>query len=144
MITPKEDLISGIIREKLSQMTHALFYNLEDNRIPFGNKLVHYMGMDVDGKLLFCFKPSQMDELEKREPFGGRLLFFKKGLPYYIWTEGLTSILHRQGNLFLLHFQPSFVEVSKAKQTQHYFGLRRPSERFWNWIWLKNYKEYGY
>lgn len=144
MIPIKEDLITGIVREKLSQMTHALFFNLEDNRIPFGNKLVHYMGMDIDGKLLFYFKPSPIEELDKQDQFGGRLLFFKKGLSYYIWTEGLTSILHRQGNLFLLRFQPSFVEVSKAKQTQRYFGLRRPSERFWNWLWLKKNKEYGY
>lgn len=125
-------------------MTHALFFNLEDSLVPFGNKLVHYMGMDADGKLLFYFKPSVIDELDKPQPFAGRLLFFKKGLSYYIWTEGLTSILHRQGNLFLLHFQPSFVEVSRAKQTERYFGLQKSRVRFWEWLWQKNTKQYGY
>lgn len=82
------------IREKIGQLRNAVMYVSSSGLVKLGNDVVTALNVDEEGQLWFLTnRPGQHLE-ECEQSFPARLLFYRKGIQYFMEISGRATIVN--------------------------------------------------
>lgn len=80
------------IREKVCELRSAIMYVTSNGLVKLGNDIVTALKVDDEGQLWFITnRPTHAEECE--ESFPARLLFYKKGVNFFLEVSGKATIV---------------------------------------------------
>ena len=88
------------IREKIYEIRSAVMYSMSNALVKIPNNIVTAIKVDDEGHLWFLSKrPLQyVDQCEQYFP--ARLVFYKKGIPYYLEVSGNAIIVNNEYHMY--------------------------------------------
>lgn len=83
------------IREKVCQLRNAVMYVGSEGLVKLGNDIVTALRVDEEGQLWFLTNhPPSYSAEECEQDFPARLLFYKKGVDYFVEVSGKATIVN--------------------------------------------------
>src|SRR5258706_11538345 len=87
------------IREKILQIRSAVMYSMSNALVKIPNNIVTAINVDDEGHLWFLSKrPLQYVE-QCEQNFPARLVFYRKGIPFYVEVSGNAIIVNNGYNI---------------------------------------------
>ncbi len=101
------------IREKIYRIRSAVMYSMSNALVKIPNNIVTAIKVDDEGQLWFLSKrPLQyVDQCEQNFP--ARLVFYRKGIPYYIEVSGSAMIVNN--GYYIINATDGIVETREEK-----------------------------
>src|SRR5690242_3284628 len=132
------------IQTKLSQIENAVMYSMGNNLGKLPNDVIHFLRIDDGGQIWFTgHKPrGWVRTYDQRFPV--RLLFYRKGIDFYIETNGIASIANaeeilqnrdaiEQGGV-LFKMTPSSLEYTETGKQHTAPGTNKITAGIYNWL----------
>ncbi len=101
------------IREKIYQIRSAVMYSMSNALVKIPNNIVTAINVDDEGHLWFLSRrPLQyLDQCEQNFP--ARLVFYRKGIPFYLEVSGNAIIVNNGYNI--INDTEGIVETKEEK-----------------------------
>ena len=81
------------LKEKISELKTALFYNLSSSVLKIPNSVINVLEADDMGQLWFCMQPPVKCVTELEDDFLSELQLYQKGKSFYLKITGKTFIV---------------------------------------------------
>lgn len=132
------------IQSKLSQVENAVMYPMSNDIGKLPNDVIHFLRVDEFGQIWFTgHKPrGWVRTYDQRFPV--RLLFYRKGIDFYIETSGMATIANAEEILqnqnevgstsVLFKMIPSSLEYTTTGKQHSMQGLSRVTSNIYNWF----------
>jgi len=111
------------IKNKLQQIKSAVMYSTTGNITRLPNDIVEFESVDDDGLLWFSAHVPRSWEKAYELHFPAKLLFYKKGIDYYVEITGTAVVINKQdvmhggnmqGGKLLLKMVPYYIEYTET------------------------------
>jgi hypothetical protein len=132
------------IQNKLGQIESAVMYPMSSDVGKLPNDVIHFLKVDDYGQIWFAgHKPrGWVRTYDQRFPV--RLLFYRKGIEFYIETSGVATIANAEEILqhrdlindgaVLYKMTPTLLEYTQTRKPQPAAGTNKFSNIFYNWF----------
>src|SRR5687767_2062883 len=132
------------LQQKLSEIENAVMYPMSDNVGKLPNDVIHFLRIDDSGQIWFTgHKPrGWVRTYDQRFPV--RLLFYRKGVDYYIETNGMATIANAEEVLqnrenvskgaVLFKMTPSLLEYTETGRQHSAPGINKVAAGIYNWF----------
>jgi general stress protein 26 len=119
------------IREKIYQVRSAVMYSMSNELVKIPNNIVTALKVDDEGQLWFLSKRPLQDVDQCERDFPARLLFYRKGIPFYLEVSGKATIVN---NAFGIGKSEDIAETKKEqpvliKMSMKNLEYTEPAER---------------
>ena len=132
------------IQNKLSQVESAMMYPMSSDLGKLPNDVIHFLKVDENGQIWFAGHKPRGWVRTYDQRFHARLLFYKKGIEFYIETSGVATIAnaeeilqHRDlmdNNSVLYKMTPSMLEYTETRKQQSSNGSNKLAYGLYNWL----------
>lgn len=131
------------IENRLNEISSAVMYSQSNNLGKLPNDIVTFYKMDDCGQLWFTgHKPKNWVRTYEQN-FPARLFFYRKGVSFYIETNGIARIANKdelansndiKPGTLLFKMVPSLIEYIETGKQQSLPGIHNPLSQFYNWL----------
>jgi len=132
------------LQRKLSEIENAVMYPMNNDLGKLPNDVIHFLKIDDTGQIWFTGHKPRGWVRTYDQHFPVKLLFYRKGINYYIETNGIATIAnaeevlqHRedmnQGNV-LFKMTPSLLELTEKGRQHAAPGLNKFTSTIYNWF----------
>ena len=87
------------IREKILHIRSAVMYSMSNALVKIPNNIVTAINVDDEGHLWFLAKRPMQYVEECEQNFPARLVFYRKGIPFYLEVSGNAIIVNNGYNI---------------------------------------------
>ena len=112
------------IKNKLEQIKSAVMYTTNSNSVRLPNDIVEFESVDEDGLLWFSANGPRSWEKAYELHFPTKLIFYRKGVDYYVEITGTAVVVNKQDVMFgtnnieggklLLKMVPYYIEYTET------------------------------
>ncbi len=132
------------IQEKLKQIESAVMYSMSNNVGKLPNDVIQFLRIDEQGQIWFKGHKPRGWVRTYDQHFPARLLFYRKGVDFYIETNGMATIANaeellqnradvEQGSV-LFKMKPTVLEYTETGRPQVATGVNKIANGIYNWI----------
>jgi len=121
------------IERKLNEVRTAVMYTEGNNVVKLPNDIVTFIKVDDAGKLWFTARKPPCELVQYDQCFPLRLFFYRKGIGYYIETNGIANIAGKNDmddmknevpeGTYLVKMTPHLVEYTEIGRKPVFHGL---------------------
>lgn len=132
------------IQDKLSQVENAVMYPMSDNIGKLPNDVIHFLRIDDCGQIWFTGHKPRGWVRTYDQQFPVKLLFYRKGVDFYIETSGVATIANPEEILqnrndigqscVLFKMTPSLLEYTETGKPHGTPGLNKLTSGIYNWF----------
>src|SRR5882672_3566028 len=106
LMSTNTDINLPFIRNKIYQLQHAIMYNGSQELMKVPDNIMKVLKVDSRGQLWFItYQPSECKKPYELN-FPARLIFYRKGLPFFMELSGKTTLMRgafrNRGEKFIL------------------------------------------
>ncbi len=132
------------IQTKLGQIENAVMYSMNDTPGKLPNDVIHFLRIDDAGQIWFTGHKPRGWVRTYDQQFPVRLLFYRKGIGFYIETSGTATIANAEEILqnrnvmdqscVLFKMTPSMLEYTETGKQHSIQGFSKITFGIYNWF----------